>query len=89
MAIASNSIDIRNCVFGFQCTASWDKTSETFVDNVRHCEACDKHVYMVNNTDELSEAIKLNRCVAFSVKNELLQYEVLSGHVERYCPPEK
>ncbi len=89
MTNSSNSIDIRNCVYGFKCTASWDQMSETFVDNVKHCEVCDKNVYWVMNPSELSEAIKLNRCVAIAVENELSQYEILSGHVERYCPTKK
>ena len=86
MTISSNSIEIRNCIFGFSCVAKWNEMLPTAEDNVRHCEVCEKSVYRVKNVKELSKAIKLNRCVAITVKSEFGFDSILSGHVEKYYP---
>ncbi len=57
-------IDIRNCVFGFKCTADWNDMAQTSDIDVRHCEICQKNVYFITKDEELVEAIDLNRCVA-------------------------
>jgi hypothetical protein len=57
-------IDLRNCVFGFKCTADWDAMKITSDVNIRHCSECKKDVYQVATQEELFEAIQLNRCVA-------------------------
>jgi hypothetical protein len=64
-------INIRNCVFGFKCTADWDVMERTQNALVRHCLGCKKDVYQVSTKEELYEAIELNRCVAiFDAINE-------------------
>jgi len=57
-------INIRNCVFGFKCTADWDAMKKTTDATVRHCAGCKKDVHKVSTKEELFEAIQLNRCVA-------------------------
>jgi hypothetical protein len=59
-------IDLRNCIFGFKCTANWDDMKRTSEQRVRHCEQCQKNVYFITKPDELIEAINLNRCVAIA-----------------------
>lgn len=59
-------IDLRNCVFGFKCTANWDEMKRTSEKTVRHCEQCEKNVYFITKPEELIEAINFNRCVAIA-----------------------
>jgi U3 small nucleolar ribonucleoprotein protein IMP4 len=59
-----NNIELRNCIFGFKCTANWDEMTPTDDVNVRKCSTCQKNVYLVDDKDDLYEAIALNRCVA-------------------------
>ena len=59
-------IDLRNCVFGFKCTANWDEMKRTSEQRVRHCGECRKDVYFITKPEELIEAINLNRCVAIA-----------------------
>jgi len=57
-------IDIRNCIFGFECKADWDAMRIMSDSNVRYCGECKKEVYQVSTKEELFDAIQLNRCVA-------------------------
>jgi hypothetical protein len=57
-------INIRNCVFGFKCTADWNAMKITSDATIRHCSGCKKDVYQVSSKEDLFEAIELNRCVA-------------------------
>ena len=57
-------INIRNCVFGFKCSADWDAMKITSNETIRHCAGCKKDVHQVSTKEELFEAIQLNRCVA-------------------------
>lgn len=59
-------IDIRNCVFGFKCSANWDELKRTDEQSVRHCSKCNENVFFVTTPEELNTAIKLNRCVAIA-----------------------
>ena len=59
-------INLRNCVFGFKCTANWDEMKRTSEQRVRHCDECKKDVYFITKPEELIEAINLNRCVAIA-----------------------
>jgi len=59
-------IDLRNCVFGFKCTANWNEMKRTSELRVRHCDQCEKDVYFITKPEELIEAINLNRCVAIA-----------------------
>ena len=57
-------INLRNCIFGFKCTANWDEMKPTPEQSVKHCEQCNKDVYLVTKPEEFVLAIHLNRCVA-------------------------
>ncbi len=57
-------INIRNCIFGFKCTADWYALNDTEDPKIRFCLGCKKDVYKVATKKELYEAIELNRCVA-------------------------
>jgi hypothetical protein len=59
-------IDMRNCVFGFKCSANWDDMKPADEQSVRHCSHCGENVYFVSTPDELNKAIELNRCVAIA-----------------------
>lgn len=79
----NNQIKIRNCIFGFKCEANWDEMALTDDDNVRHCDACQKNVYLVDDSSELFDAIKQNRCVAI-INDEDSIFHRTSGHVISY-----
>ncbi len=55
---------LRNCTFGFNCAAEWDGLSETSDPSVRFCLDCQREVYFCKTTEQLADAIRLNRCVA-------------------------
>ena len=55
---------IRNCHFKYRCHKEWDELSLTSNKKVRHCDVCDKSVYLCDNEDALTKAIINNRCVA-------------------------
>ena len=57
-------LNIRNCIFGFKCTANWNTMKLTSDKAVRHCKSCEKDVYLISTKEELLEAINLNRCIA-------------------------
>ncbi len=59
-------VDLRNCEFGFKCTANWDEMKPTSEQTVRHCDQCQKNVYFITKPEELIEAINLKRCVAIA-----------------------
>ena len=89
MKTKSTLIDIRNCLFGFKCTAFWNDMLQKADINIRHCESCNKDVYRVKTTSELSKAIKLNRCVAITLKNESPLELITSGYIDSYNPQSK
>ena len=59
-------INIRNCVFGFECKKKWDELRQTQVQGIRFCVSCGKNVYEIHDKDALLEAIQLNRCIAIN-----------------------
>jgi hypothetical protein len=60
-----DGISIRNCRFAFKCEMKWDDLNETGDEDIRFCNSCEKEVYFCINDDELTRAVRLNRCVAF------------------------
>jgi hypothetical protein len=66
-------INLRNCEFGFKCTANWDEMKVSEDASIRHCELCKKNVYYVSKPEELMEAIQLNRCVAIYDFNSIMR----------------
>jgi hypothetical protein len=55
---------IRNCVFAFQCTRTWDSLRPTGSQGIRFCDDCQREVHFCRDARALSRAIALNRCVA-------------------------
>ena len=68
-------INVRNCVFGFKCTADWDAIKITLDATIRHCSECKKDVYQVSTKEELFEAIHLNRCVVIFDATNIPDFE--------------
>ncbi len=66
---------IRNCRIKKQCHKNWDVLKESSphgilkdlrIDNIRYCEQCDDFIWWCDNEKDLIDALKGNRCVAFS-----------------------
>jgi hypothetical protein len=66
-----DTIDIRNCVFGSECKQIWERLTETTNASLKYCRKCEKNVHMINNDNEVANAIRLNQCIAIKVQNEL------------------
>jgi tetratricopeptide (TPR) repeat protein len=58
--------EIWNCpeAFEFICTKKWDGLTPTELDNVRHCDTCNEHVYWSANPEEFVANSTQGRCVA-------------------------
>jgi hypothetical protein len=61
---------IRNCVFAYQCTRTWDSLDKTSHRDVRFCGDCGREVHFCHDARSLNKAIALNRCVAIAVPAE-------------------
>lgn len=57
------------CRFNFLCREQWENLT-TVPSNlrVRHCSACDSHVYLTETYDELAQNIAKRRCVAIRIQ---------------------
>ena len=66
-----DTINLRNCSFGYQCTQDWHKLKETNDKEIKFCRQCAQNVYMVHSDQELIKAINENKCIAFIRPNEL------------------
>jgi hypothetical protein len=60
---------IRNCVFAYQCTRTWDSLRKTANGGIRFCGDCQREVLLCADPWALSEAIALNRCVAIVLED--------------------
>ena len=49
------------------------------ISQIRFCSSCQKEVYESNSDKELTENIKLNRCVSFIQKDSLFNIERTTG----------
>lgn len=76
-------INLRNCIFGFKCTAKWEDMLETDNQNIRHCDLCNKNVYHVSDKNDLLMAIELDRCVAINVVENFIFHQT-TGHILQY-----
>lgn len=68
--LLQETIDLRNCKFGFKCNQSWFRLNETENKDIKFCSKCEKNVYMVHNNNELANAIQENKCVALRATNK-------------------
>lgn len=55
---------LRNCVFHFQCTQTWESLESLNLPNTKKCNVCNEWVYLVETDKRLAQAIKNNHCVA-------------------------
>lgn len=66
----SDSSDIWNCKFTFQCPKRWKEL--TPIDgsdpDIRFCSKCEQKVYRCTTETQLASAIEENRCVAVKLK---------------------
>ena len=63
------SEDIRNCEFKFKCPKQWDDLkSNPHNANIKHCDTCEKLVYLVETEEELVYKVWQNLCVAIPQK---------------------
>lgn len=69
---------IKNCVFGFQCPKSWDtlKALEES-SNIKHCDKCDKSVFLCESEQQLNDAIEKGVCVALDFVVEAKEVRLL------------
>jgi hypothetical protein len=67
MTTGPSDFRIRNCTaddFDFACPKAWTNMKAGFSANVRHCDACDRNVYMCHTDEDLALYTSLNYCVA-------------------------
>ncbi|MFN3167650.1 MAG: hypothetical protein ACE37H_11360 [Phycisphaeraceae bacterium] len=60
-------IEIKHCewAFSFQCPKVWEKLKQTKNPDVRFCETCLEEVHHVETDEEVVQAAKEGKCVAF------------------------
>lgn len=73
-------VTMRNCAFSYKCSKSWSDLEDTEDESIRFCRDCQREVYFCADDDELLSYIRLNRCVAFWMRDgtELLGSVVYS-----------
>ena len=65
-----NVFSIRNCIFGFQCKENWSEMA--YISNadsgseIRFCSSCEKEVYECTSDQELTDNVRINRCVVIA-----------------------
>jgi hypothetical protein len=64
MPTHGNDTAIRNCRFAFRCDKQWHDLTETTFQEVRFCSDCERDVFLCTTDAQLSEAVRLNRCIA-------------------------
>ena len=66
-----DTIDIRNCVFGRDCKQVWERLTDTTNASLKYCRKCERNVYMIENDNDVANAIRLNQCIAIKVQSQL------------------
>lgn len=62
---------IKNCVLGFKCPESWDTLKALAEDsNIKHCDKCNKNVFLCESEEQLQDAIDKGVCVAVDFVKE-------------------
>lgn len=64
-------MEIKNCIFKFRCTRTWDSLSPTATDAVRYCDDCDRGVHLCETNEQLIIALHADRCVAIPADLQL------------------
>ena len=58
---------IDNCSannFEFVCPKKWSELRKSYVEGVRHCDQCDRKVYLCKTDDDIRLYDSLNYCIA-------------------------
>jgi hypothetical protein len=59
-----------NCDFGYKCPLMISQLEYTS-DTIRHCNKCEKDVFVVQSIEQLRQYVQLGRCVAFQPYEEV------------------
>ena len=74
-------LTIRNCKFGFKCSANWQELEPTEDDeSIRFCKDCLREVYFCKTDEELIHNVINNRCIAI-IREEHGRMHQLLGDV--------
>ena len=57
---------IKSCEFAFKCPCAWERLAETGKLDERHCESCQKLVYLCVDDAALARHVIAGHCVAVS-----------------------
>lgn len=60
---------IDNCAasdFEFVCPKKWSDLTKSFVEGVRHCDQCNRKVYLCRTDSDIKLYDSLNYCIAIS-----------------------
>jgi len=79
---------LRNCVLQYRCPNNWDDLTETVDQDIRFCGECQKEVHFCYTDKELTDSIRLNRCIAFFSNDEISPLEVTMGTPSMPMPPD-
>jgi hypothetical protein len=66
-----DTINIRNCIFGSDCKQIWERLTDTTNASLKFCRKCERNVYMIENDNDVANAIRLNQCIAIKVQSQL------------------
>lgn len=61
---APGIIDNCDIKFQFKCPEQWDQLTRTSDPLIRHCNICDKHVYLSLSAEEVAKNAAQGRCIA-------------------------
>lgn len=80
--------EIKDYVFGYECSVGWENLAKTDDENCRFCRRCNKNVYFVETQTQLNKTAEKGNCVAFPNPDLSFDYRVpvLGGHI---LPPPK
>ena len=74
---------IRNCTIAFKCDREWESLESVPNVPVRHCDKCERYVYLCNTSRELIDALAGNQCVAIPIKLHTRRTHVLGMVVHK------
>lgn len=69
----SNFFKIQNCSnnnFEFLCPKTWDALKPAFSAGVRHCDQCQRKVYLCSSDKDIALYSSLNYCIAVPAQPE-------------------
>jgi hypothetical protein len=86
---AGKGLTIDNCKFEFQCPKSWDALRhDPAHDDVRHCNSCEKPVYLCRTDNDLAKHTACGHCVAIMLKKPETNVHNQQAHLVGYVTPQ-